>query len=52
MCDHPVVEFTGKQETLNARKPLYLYRCLMCGSTIVLKNGRKQKVIVNKETFR
>jgi len=49
MCDHPVVKFIGKQETPQKNKTIDLYQCMICGSTIVLENGKKDKVVLSKE---
>ena len=47
MCDHSKIEYIGIQETMDEHKPLYLYRCLICGTTVALKerniNSRRIK---------
>ncbi|MFC1724359.1 hypothetical protein ACFL4T_01940 [candidate division KSB1 bacterium] len=51
MCDHSKIEYIGIQETMDEQKPLFLYRCLICGTTVALKerninSGKIKKKIV------
>jgi hypothetical protein len=49
LCEHKKVVFAGVQETLSPLKPLLLFRCLECGSTITLKKEKSEKVLAKKE---
>ena len=49
LCEHKKVVYAGVQETLNPLKPLLLFRCLVCGSTITLKKEENEKVLVKKK---
>lgn len=48
LCEHKKVVYAGVQETLNPLKPLLLFRCLECGSTITLKNEKNEKVLAKR----
>ncbi len=47
MCNHKRVIFTGIQETLNPEKPLLLFNCLKCDSTISLNKKTEFEIIFN-----
>ena len=48
LCEHKKVVFAGIQETINPLKPLLLFRCLVCGSTITLKKEKSEEVLAKK----
>lgn len=51
-CEHKNVVYHGEQETLDPEKPLHLYNCLNCKSTITLKHNPQPKVIINKNKIK
>ena len=48
MCKHEKVLFTGIQETLNPDKPILLFRCLNCDSTVTLKKISKLEIVLQE----
>jgi len=48
MCNHEKVTFAGVQETLNPDKPIMLFKCLICESTITLKKISNIEIILDK----
>jgi len=46
MCEHPEVEFIGYQERMNG-KPIPLYNCLICNTTITLPRSGKHRKLRN-----
>ena len=46
MCEHNRIIFAGIQETLDPEKPLLLFNCLKCGSTISLNKQTEFEIIL------
>ncbi len=46
-CEHKNIEFHGIQKTLHENKPLYLFSCKTCGSTIAIKKSDIYKLILS-----
>jgi len=46
-CDHKNIEFSGIQHTLHKNKPIYLFTCKTCGSTIAIKKSDIYKLILS-----
>jgi len=39
MCKHKKIKFIGQQDTLLNKKSLNMFNCLICNTTLILKNN-------------